>query len=286
MGKPTHTVSLNLYPGNGELVVLFAGQAQTPPSHKVGPQVLDYHLVHYVLSGKGRFRCRGRDYELSEGGHFFIFPGELSSYESDEQDPWRYIWIGFKGTRADELLSQLSITPYQPTVSTKGNRKIPVLFHKMAHVLGEGHPSCDLQAGALLRLLLAEYARQLDVLPSRSSSADPVQLQVEQAIRWLNLQYSQPVSIEQMAHTLGYHRSYLSKIFKQHTGVSPMQFLLKIRMERARLLLREPLTIEQVASSVGFPDALYFSKQFKKWFGSSPTRYRELQGGSVYDCQY
>ncbi|GIP32187.1 AraC family transcriptional regulator [Paenibacillus sp. J2TS4] len=286
MGTPTHTVSLNPYPGTGELVVLFSGYAQTPARHKVGPQLLDYHLVHYVISGKGTFRCRGRDYEITEGGHFFIFPSELSSYESDEQEPWQYLWIGFKGSRADELLAELQITPHQPTVSTTGNRKITVLFHKIARVLKEGQPFCDLQAGAYFRLVLAEYGKQLKVLPSRSSSADPGQLQVEQAVRWLNLQYPQPISIEQMAHTLGYHRSYLSKIFKQHTGMSPMQFLLKIRMERARILLREPLTIEQVASSVGFPDALYFSKQFKKWFGSSPTRYREEQAESVYDCQY
>ncbi|UUZ80048.1 AraC family transcriptional regulator [Paenibacillus sp. P26] len=93
---------------------------------------------------------------------------------------------------------------------------------------------------------------------------------MEQAIRWLTLQYYQPISIEQMAQSLGYHRTHLSKMFKQHTGLSPMNFLLKIRMERAKLLLLEPLTIEQVASSVGFSDPLYFSKQFKKWYGRSP----------------
>jgi AraC-like DNA-binding protein len=64
-----------------------------------------------------------------------------------------------------------------------------------------------------------------------------------------------------------------------------MSFLLKIRMERARLLLAEKLTIEQIASSVGFLDPLYFSKQFKKWYGSSPTEYRAmLQGKERYDC--
>ncbi|WJH37586.1 helix-turn-helix transcriptional regulator [Paenibacillus sp. CC-CFT747] len=88
-----------------------------------------------------------------------------------------------------------------------------------------------------------------------------------------------------MAQTLGYHRTYLSKIFKQQTGLSPMNFLLKIRMERARLLLEKPLTIEQVASSVGFSDALYFSKQFKKWYGASPSDYRqENQGKLRFDC--
>jgi len=63
-----------------------------------------------------------------------------------------------------------------------------------------------------------------------------------------------------------------------------MNYLLKIRMERAKLLLLEPLTIEQVASSVGFTDALYFSKQFKKWYGRSPSEYRQDNDFNPYDC--
>jgi AraC-like DNA-binding protein len=63
-----------------------------------------------------------------------------------------------------------------------------------------------------------------------------------------------------------------------------MHYLLKLRMERAKLLLQEQLTIEQVASSVGFTDALYFSKQFKKWSGSSPSEYRLGKPLSTYDC--
>jgi AraC-like DNA-binding protein len=284
MPPASYSVAINPFPGKGELVVLFSGYEQTEPLHKVGPQVLDYHLVHYVLSGKGSFRCMGRDYELAQGDHFFIFPGELVSYGSDEQDPWRYRWIGFKGSMADQLLSRMNISAHRPTVHTGSHRKIRVLFHQIERVLREGHPSCDMQAGGYLRLLFAEYAKHRMDVPAQQKETNPSQHQVEQAIRWLNLQYSKPISIEQMAHALGYHRTYLSKIFKQTTGLSPMNYLLKIRMERAKLLLQERLTVEQIASSVGYPDALYFSKQFKKWYGCSPSEYRQTQAGKAYDC--
>lgn len=100
---------------------------------------------------------------------------------------------------------------------------------------------------------------------------------VQQVIRYLSSQYTEAVSIEAMAETLGYNRAYLSRLFKQRTGLSPMTFLLKLRVDKARLLLRErlELTIEQIASSVGFYDPLYFSKQFRRFFGQSPTSYRE-----------
>lgn len=281
---PTYSVAINPIPGKGELVVLFSGNAQTGPLHQAGPQVLDYYLVHTVISGKGSFRCLGKEYELAKGDHFFIFPGELVSYVSDEEDPWSYRWIGFKGAQADQMLSQLGISSHTPTVHTKQDRKAALLFHRMEQILREGLSSCDLQAGGYMRLLLGEYAKEHTTPAAQQKIATPQQQQVEQAIRWLTLQYTQSISIEQMAHDLGYHRTYLSKIFKEYTGVTPIHFLLKLRMERAKLLMQEQLTIEQVASSVGFTDALYFSKQFRKWFGCSPSEFRAGKFGNAYDC--
>ncbi|WP_036714910.1 AraC family transcriptional regulator [Paenibacillus ehimensis] len=284
MAHVYHEAAFNPHPGKGELTVLFAGHAQTAAQHKVGPQVLDYHLVHTVVSGRGNFRCVHRDYRLERGNSFFIFPGELVTYVSDSSEPWAYRWVGFKGERADEFLSKAGISPDKPVISSDRLRRLTALYYQLEKTLQLAKPGCDMQAGGYLRLLFGEYAqdRMREEVPKEDASV--IQQQVEQAIRWLTLQYYQPISIEQMARTLGYHRTHLSKMFKQHTGLSPMQFLLKIRMERAKLLLQGPLTIEQVASSVGFGDALYFSKQFKKYYGRSPSEYRHDQQINPYDC--
>ena len=286
MPAPFHSVSINPDPGKGELVVLFSGHAQTAPLHKVGPQVLDYYLVHYVLSGEGTFSCLGREYRVGRGGSFFIFPGELVSYVSDEQNPWLYRWIGFKGNDAERLLAQLGISAHTPVIEAGDFRRVRTLYGAIERTLRMAPAGCDLTAGGYMRLLLGEYARERIPHPEdRKEGSKGIQQQVEQAIRWLTLQYSQPISIESMSQTLGYHRTHLSKMFKQYTGMSPMAFLLKIRMERAKILLHEDLTIEQIASSVGFSDPLYFSKQFKKWHGCSPSEYRlSLQGKERFDC--
>jgi AraC-like DNA-binding protein len=277
MNMPTYSFAMNPFPGEGELTSLFAGHSQTEPLHQAGPQVLDYYLVHMVISGKGRFRCRGKEYELGKGNHFFIFPGELVSYISDQYDPWSYRWIACKGTHIVQLLSQLGISPHNPVVYTEPSRKAAALFYQIEHVLREGHAYCHIQAEGYLRLLLGEYGKRALDHPPQQTAVSPQQLQMEQAILWLTLQYNKTISIEQMAYDLGYHRTYLSRIFKAYTGLAPMHYLLRLRMERAKLLLREKLTIEQVASSVGFTDALYFSKQFKKWSGLSPSEYRMRQ---------
>jgi len=79
-----------------------------------------------------------------------------------------------------------------------------------------------------------------------------------------------------MCDSLGYNRAYLSRVFKQETGLSPVTYLLKLRIEKSRQLLRErpELSVEQVAASVGLTDALYFSRQFKRFCAQSPTSYR------------
>lgn len=276
MTIPTHEAAINPYPGNGELFVLFAGHAQTPPLHRIGPQVLDYHLVHLVLSGHGRFRCRDREYELKRGDCFFIFPGELQSYVSDEKDPWRYRWIAFGGSHADTLLAQLDITPSNPIARADQVERTAALFRHIQHLLSRGEPSCGLQTEGYLRIMLSLFQKKPLASRKEEERWSESKRQVEKAIRWLTLQYAQPITIASMAKALGYHRTHLTKIFKEHTGMPPMTYLLKIRMERARLLMKdERLTLQQIASSVGFHDPLYFSRKFKSWYGKSPSEYRE-----------
>src|SRR5690606_14208328 len=95
-------------PASGEaaasLHVLFAGESQTKPGHRLGPKVYDFYLMHLILSGRGTFTYNGTRRELSAGDTFLIRPEELVSYESDQGEPWRYRWIAFAGARADSLV--------------------------------------------------------------------------------------------------------------------------------------------------------------------------------------
>lgn len=288
MSHISFSTSVNPHPRKGELTVLFSGHAQTASAHAVGPQVLDYYLVHTVIAGCGLYVCRGREYRLSAGDSFFIFPGELVRYDADAKAPWRYRWIGFRGTEAERLLHEAGVSADRPIVASRRPRRTAALYHRVQAVLDEGGPACDWEAGGYFRLLLGSYARdgEAAAAPQPSAPAESGAEQIDRAIRWLTLQYSQPISIDMIARQLGYHRTHLSKLFKQHTGLAPMSFLLKVRMERAKLLLQEPLTIEQVASSVGFADPLYFSKQFRKYYGKSPSEYRSgLRDGDWFDCE-
>ncbi|MBP1996024.1 AraC family transcriptional regulator [Paenibacillus eucommiae] len=260
-----------------ELLVLFAGESQTKPVHQLGPRVYDFYLIHHIISGKGCFTCQGQERQLGAGDSFIIEPEQLVSYTSDEQEPWYYRWVAFTGPQAAKLVASTGTSPKQPIIHTGRRRQAAVLFRHMQQAFHGKKNGSHLRAIGYLHLLLAEYsaalapASPLGDLPETESSK-----LIEQAVHYLSTQYAEPITIEMMAESLGYNRAYLSRLFKQHTQVTPVTFLLKLRIDKARLLLRErrELTVEQIAASVGFHDPLYFSKQFRRWYGASPTEYR------------
>ncbi|GGF74394.1 AraC family transcriptional regulator [Paenibacillus albidus] len=273
----TYSVGSNpVYYDNQRRHVLFAGQSQTLPNHQAGPKIYDYYLLHFIVSGSGTFRTEQRTYELGAGDCFLIHPGQLVSYVSDPRQPWHYRWAAFTGIEADSLVLRAGFTPLQPVLSAGEESTIPGALEGMMQAFYANKESADLTSLGYLYLIVGEAAERLSPFSRLSGAESQVKRTVKQMIHYMAAQYAHPVSIEQMCASLGYNRAYLSRIFKQETGLSPVTYLLKLRIEKSRQLLRErpELSVEQVAASVGMTDALYFSRQFRRFCAESPTSYR------------
>jgi AraC-like DNA-binding protein len=267
-----------------ELTVLFAGESQTKPQHRIGPKVVDYYLLHHVISGKGTFRTGEFEAQLTAGNSFLIHPGRLFHYVSDEREPWLYRWVAFAGTQSDSLITEAGLGPEHPVIHSGTNRIPGDCCKSIYEAFRSRGSSASLMASGHLHLLLAslhEATAEGTTTPLRPDSHS--EELVRQVVGYLSTQYAEPVTIENMAETLGYNRAYLSRLFKQHISLSPITFLTKLRVDHGRRLLRErpELTVEQIASSVGFQDPLYFSKQFRRWYDQSPTEYRVTVGKAI-----
>ena len=97
-----------------------------------------------------------------------------------------------------------------------------------------------------------------------------------QAMRYMELHYHDDIQISDIAYSVGIHPSYLSAMFKEEIGVSPKKYLTNLKINKAKKLLTEsddPINL--IAGSVGFADALSFSKFFRKELGLSPTEFRK-----------
>lgn len=286
--KPTYNVVSNPFgpvgDGRDDLYILFAGHSQTRPGHQNGPKVFDYYLIHAIESGRGTFECEGQRFDLAAGDSFVIEPGKLVTYRADRAKPWLYRWLAVKGTGVGQLLARCGITGGNPVVRGDGREAAGTrpsaarCIEQTEAVFRARTPGGALEAAGYFHLLLAgfEAVRKPD-MPRETHALTRTERHMRQAAEQLTAQFAEPVRIDKLAEQFGYNRSYFSRMFKQVNRVSPVAFLASLRIGKARQMLRErpDLSVEQIAYSVGYEDALYFSKQFRKYYGQSPSAYRK-----------
>lgn len=236
-----------------------AGWERCDPGHAFGPAVRSYVLLHYVVSGKGRFISRGKRYTVTPGQIFVIRPFETSFYEASEEDPWQYFWMGF------EARVEL------PQLLTRDVIYLPQAKHIFSSVSDMSRIPAGREA-----FLCGKIWELLSMMEETQAS---VQKQVEDYIgaakTYMETEYMRGVSVAGLAKRLNLERSYFSKLFRRETGYSPQQYLTMYRLKKAAELLSEHgKTPGEVAISTGYPDVFSFSKMFKRHFGVSPSEYK------------
>ena len=127
----------------------------------------------------------------------------------------------------------------------------------------------------LQRLENALLAREQQVAPRREADAAAL---VESVRVYLQENYGRQVVFSSLAEALAVSAPYLSKLFHEQTGTSPMKYLTDLRMRQARKFLADTsLTVQEIAARVGYPDPFHFSRSFKNAVGMSPAQFREEQ---------
>ncbi|AIQ21280.1 AraC family transcriptional regulator [Paenibacillus sp. FSL H7-0357] len=99
--------------------------------------------------------------------------------------------------------------------------------------------------------------------------------------------YAESITLESLAESVNYSIPHLSSYFKIRTGLSPIDYLIKVRMDKAAaLLLETDATLKEIAEGIGYQDPSYLGRLFKKYKGVSPIRYREVHAGKkiLEDC--
>ncbi|XID92985.1 helix-turn-helix domain-containing protein [Paenibacillaceae bacterium WGS1546] len=109
-------------------------------------------------------------------------------------------------------------------------------------------------------------------LPDRWSAQSFIYSQ----IRHMEDNYMHDISLEEIAKRSGYTPSYIIRLFKEMTNLTPLQYLYELRMDAATSYLQStPMSVQKIAETVGFPNIHYFSRMFKKKFGESPTEWKK-----------
>ncbi|MBX4262466.1 AraC family transcriptional regulator [Clostridium estertheticum] len=259
-----------------DLYLSYCGIEECDPGHSYGPTIRTEYLLHYILKGKGIYNVDSKTYNLSNHQSFIIYPNEITYYEADKEDPWTYIWIGFNGIKAETCLNYASLN--------KENRVSKfdcedILLECINGILNASKLTYanDLKRESYLSMFLSAIIQEKhDCITQLEDIHDyPYQVYVEHALEFIDHNYQKNIKINDIANYIGISRSYLTNIFKKNINLSPQEYLIKYRFDRACSLLKTTtLPVSTVASQVGYDDPLTFSKVFKKFYTVSPTTYR------------
>lgn len=261
-----------VFEADGDLAFYYGGAQRCSPCHGCGPIIRDHYLIHFILAGRGIFLPVAGEAALGRGQAFLMRPDQLVHYRADREDPWHYLWIAFGGRRAGRLAGALGFDGRG--VGSYG--RTAEIARAMKQLIGawSRHEKPFLLMSGLYRVFAAlEAGARPGVGVAREGDG---RQRVDRAIATMYRTFSGPVAIGDLASGVGLSRTHFFTLFSRVTGRSPRDFLRNLRLERSVDLLRRPeLPIGEVARLVGYADPLFFSRQFRKQFGSAPRAWRE-----------
>lgn len=243
-------------------------------------RVLNEYQLIYITKGQGYFESDSFKETLVKSGTIIVlFPGERHRYKPSNNTGWDEYWIGFKGKIMDELVEKNFFKREMPCITLGFNEQVFNLFDSIIEkTKTEDSGYQAVISGAILHLLGCIHA----VNKGNSIQSEDKRVIIDKARLLFRSNVTNSFTPEQAAQELMIGYSYFRKLFRTYTGISPGQFYIQLKMEKAKVLLCDPrIPIKEIAHELKFGSYFYFSKLFKEKTGITPTAFRLKAIGKI-----
>jgi AraC-like DNA-binding protein len=234
--------------------------------------MLEALQIVYIAEGRGWFETKATGCRSVEPGTAFaVLPKTWHRYRPDPSTGWTESWLEVQGPTVDALLrgdifsANSAVRRIEPAA---GLDEALENVHVRARTAGAGF---DPELAAAAFGVLAAWEKAAKMQPARSRMVRAVAAAEQHFAEKL----AEPVNVEVLARKLGVAYSHFRREFKAHTGFAPWQYVLHLRLSRARrLLAASDATLEDIATRLGFSSAFHLSSAFKRAFGTAPEHWR------------
>ncbi len=250
----------------------------------------DFAEITYILSGTGKYFIEGSIYDVIAGDLIMCNPGvKHHNIVVNEKEPTVEVFIGFTNFKFKNMpTNSIILHNNEYIMHTSGYLKkeiSKICWEMVTEQMGDQVGKYFMLKAQLMKVLLliirellgGEMQEKQNSYNFESYNKNYV---VRRIVTYLDENYASKISLDKIARNMYLSPVYISKIFKEETGESPINYLIKIRLEKARdiLMSGEDGSIKTIANSVGYDDVYHFSKLFKKHYGISPLYYRKTRG--------
>jgi AraC-like DNA-binding protein len=265
------------HPVTGKLLVTDAGHFPHAARHgRSRPKGAREQILLLCTDGAGWCRTEGTQFQVSRGGVVLLPADRAHAYGAAEGDPWTLWWFHFTGTDAVDLVRTANAAAGGRVTHLREPAPIASLISQVIDALDSG-----LTISALVRASGAAWHALAQVIATGRRNPGTNLSPLERAVEHLRATAPQRTSVSSLASIVGLSPSQLSSLFRERLGVSPLQYQVQLRMTRARQLLDgTDLPIAAVARDTGYDDPMYFSRQFTRIHGLTPSAYRNRPHGT------
>lgn len=233
----------------------------------------DYQWIHCVR-GAGKLLIDNKEYIVHKNIGFLLFPGVPHEYYALEE-PWETHWVTFDGEGVQLLMAALGFNSYE--VLSFGDLKVlDNLINEIYLAASSKGLIMGYECSAKLYTLLIELRRHK--MKEEEATGVSKLRQLKPVIKFIENNYSENPSIEEMAGTINASPQYLCRLFNKTFRMRPFVYMTLLRMQKAKeLLIRErDATVGDIAEKTGYNDTSYFCSVFKKHEGVTPSEFRQL----------
>lgn len=230
----------------------------------------DYQLL-YISAGKAFFCLEDEQQEIPAGHMVLYRPGESQQYYYYAADSPEVYWIHFSGYEASSILDKIGFADTH-VLFCGTSFHYSELFRQIILELQLKRPCFEeLLSFSLYHIFTEIHRSQLESTVDKYRNLE----YMETAVHYFNEFYMQDISIQEYAVSQHMSISWFIRCFKQYMGMTPMQYITAIRINKAKELLKNTdYSIQEISSLSGYDNPLYFSRIFRKQTGRSPSDYR------------
>ena len=236
------------------------------------PHTHNYTELFYITGGKGQFLIHDRTYPVDTNDLVMINPNVPHTETGVNAQPLEYIVLGISGI---ELASTGSFNGQFFILNHFENKELTTCIHNILREMEQKNPGYEEVCQAYVEILIIRLMRNIAISAGGESQGTSDNPQCAAVKRYMDLHFKESLTLEQLATQAHMNKFYLAHVFKREYGVSPIHYLISLRIKESKYLLSETdLTMSQIAQILGFSSPSYFSQVFRKTQGTSPMDYR------------